>query len=237
MPELKLLPSKIMATADQLERRVIERFPGSGLVEISHELQQIARIAKNQSEQLARPVYLARAAMVVSLALLGMVIVFVFINAFPTIENMLRMDTADRLQSVESGIQQMVAAGIAFLFLFNLERRIKRQRALKAINRLRTVAHVIDMHQLTKDPATFFATLGPTESSPPRQLSAAELVRYLDYCSEMLSLLGKVAALYIQQFEDPVALAAASEVEQLTTGLSQKIWQKIMITEKIERSE
>jgi hypothetical protein len=45
----------------------------------------------------------------------------------------------------------------------------------------------------------------------------------------MLSLIGKLAALYVQKFDDPVALAAVNDVEQLTTGLSRKIWQKIMI--------
>jgi hypothetical protein len=33
----------------------------------------------------------------------------------------------------------------------------------------------------------------------------------------------------VQKFDDPVALAAVNEVEDLTTGLSRKIWQKIMI--------
>lgn len=55
------------------------------------------------------------------------------------------------------------------------------------------------------------------------------MTRYLDYSSEMLSLAGKVAALYAQGFSDPVALSAVNEVENLTTGLSRKIWQKIMI--------
>ena len=44
-----------------------------------------------------------------------------------------------------------------------------------------------------------------------------ELSRYLDYCSEALSLTGKVAALYVQRFDDPVALQAVNEVEELTT--------------------
>ena len=52
---------------------------------------------------------------------------------------------------------------------------------------------------------------------------------YLDYCSEMLSLIGKLAAQYVQKFDDPVVLAAVNEVEAPTTGLSGKIWQKIMI--------
>jgi hypothetical protein len=57
----------------------------------------------------------------------------------------------------------------------------------------------------------------------------SSLSRYLDYCSEMLSITGKIAALYIQDFDDDVALAAVNEVENLTTGLSRKVWQKLMI--------
>ena len=55
------------------------------------------------------------------------------------------------------------------------------------------------------------------------------LGRYLDYCSEMLSLTGKVAALYVQDFEDDVAVQAVNEIEDLTTGLARKIWQKLTI--------
>ena len=73
-----------------------------------------------------------------------------------------------------------------------------------------------------------------TTSSPRRDLSSFELTRYLDYCSEMLSLTGKVAALYAQHFRDEVVLTAVNELENLTTGLSRKIWQKIMIMHKLE---
>jgi hypothetical protein len=60
-------------------------------------------------------------------------------------------------------------------------------------------------------------------------LSPDDLSHYLDYCSDMLSLIGKLAALHVQKFDDPVALAAVNEVEALTTGLSAKIWQKIIV--------
>ncbi len=113
--------------------------------------------------------------------------------------------------------------------MITTERRVKRGRALRAIHELRALAHVVDMHQLTKDPERVLVRTKDTPSSPKRELTADELTRYLDYCSEMLSLLGKLAALYVQRFEDPVALAAGNDVEQLTNGLSRKIWQKISI--------
>ena len=42
--------------------------------------------------------------------------------------------------------------GAAVLFLVTLEVRLRRQRALAAIHELRSLAHVVDMHQLTKHP-------------------------------------------------------------------------------------
>lgn len=53
------------------------------------------------------------------------------------------------------------------------------------------------MHQLTKDP----------EWVQPRR-------------GDRLSLTGKVAALYAQDLEDGLVLAAVAEVEDLTAGLS-----------------
>ena len=84
------------------------------------------------------------------------------------------------------------------------------------------------MHQLTKDPARLhWESRGVVTSR--KHLTAFQLARYLDYCSEMLSLLGKISVLYVQRFSDPVALSAVNEVENLTNALSRKIWQKLMI--------
>ena len=45
-----------------------------------------------------------------------------------------------------------------------------------------------------------------------------ELNRYLDYCSDALALISKIAALYVQGFQDPVLLDAVDDVEDLTAG-------------------
>jgi hypothetical protein len=88
------------------------------------------------------------------------------------------------------------------------------------------------MHQLTKDPAALSAGFMPTEHSPVRVLNAADLARYLDYCSEMLSLSGKLAALFAQSVNDEVVVDAVNDVESLGSNLSRKIWQKIMMIEQ-----
>lgn len=98
------------------------------------------------------------------------------------------------------------------------------------------MAHIIDMHQLTKDPDRVLRQGQDTKSSPKRTMTRFELSRYLDYCSEMMALIGKVAALYVQEFADEVAVAAVNDVENLTTGMARKIWQKLMVLQSAEES-
>jgi hypothetical protein len=135
------------------------------------------------------------------------------------------------VQSAESAINELIFLGLALFFLISLETRIKRHYALQALHRLRSIAHVVDMHQLTKDPAHLLSRFQSTSSSPERSLSRYELMRYLDYCAEMLALDSKIAALFAQNMDDPVILNAVNDMESLTQSLSGKIWQKIMIVD------
>jgi hypothetical protein len=135
------------------------------------------------------------------------------------------------LQGIEAGLNILIVVGAAVLFLVTLESRWKRQRALADLDELRSLIHVIDMHQLTKDPSGAATVTSPTPSSPKRTLPAHELVRYLDYCSEMLSLAAKIAALHAQSTKDTTVLEASSDLQQITANLSSKIWQKINIAQ------
>ena len=122
------------------------------------------------------------------------------------------------------------------MFLFTLEIRLKRNRALKHLHELRSLVHIVDMHQLTKDPESILNRGPRTASSPKRTMTRFELSRYLDYCSEMSSIIGKVAALYVQDYDDPIVLSAVDQIEDLTTSLSRKTWQKIMINNRSDTS-
>jgi hypothetical protein len=133
------------------------------------------------------------------------------------------------LQGLEAAANLAVLLGAAIFFLFRIEERLKRRAALQALHELRSIVHVIDMHQLTKDPSFVVTVAGKTASSPLRVLSPFEVARYLDYCSEMVSLTSKVAVLFAQGFPDPVVVEVVSDIERVAAGLSQKIWQKIMI--------
>jgi len=119
--------------------------------------------------------------------------------------------------------------GAAIFFMVTIETRVKRHKASKFLNELRVIAHVIDMHQLTKDPGMREAFQQNTKNSPNRELDTFELQRYLDYCSEAFSLIGKVAALYAQSLPNEVVVRTVNEIEDLSSGLSRKVWQKLII--------
>ena len=71
-------------------------------------------------------------------------------------------------------------------------------------------------------------------SSSERKLTPFELGRYLDYSREMLSMISKTAAIYVQEFPDAVALDAVDEITSLTNGLTRNIWQKIMLLDRLQ---
>lgn len=222
-------PTKIEETLTILERRIQERFPDSGLGRVCGELLQVAAHARERSREIARPNQGLR-------LLVGLLVLLIIAGAVATAMRLdvpLKVDDfADLVQAIEAGINDIVLVGAALFFLMTLETRLKRRRALAAIHELRAIAHIIDMHQLTKDPERLLSPQHDTSSSPKRTMNAFELGRYLEYCSEMLALVGKLAAVYVQHFDDGIVLEAATEVEDLTTGLSQKIWQKIMMLQE-----
>ena len=136
-------------------------------------------------------------------------------------------EPADWVPLLESVINDLVFAAIAVVFLWAFPERFERRTLLRLLHRLRSLAHVIDMHQLSKDPEQVMPTYVRTEQSVSHGLDGEQLHHYLDYCSEMLSLVGKTAALCAEESRDNVVLETVSRIETLTVGLSRKIWQKI----------
>lgn len=139
----------------------------------------------------------------------------------------------DLLALLETGMQDLVFLGLGMLFLVSLEGRLRRRDALRGLHELRSMAHVIDMHQLTKDPEVLLTPERRAAHSPDRIDDRFALGRYLDYCSEMLSLTAKLAALYAQDSQDPVVLDGVRDIQQIAGQLSAKIWQKIVILDSI----
>jgi hypothetical protein len=221
---------EVIGLAHVLANRVAERFPTRGLTKTAHDLGADAVAICQEAESLGqrnRALDILAAALFIS-GIAGFVYV-VYRSAYIQIES--KTEIGQALQGLDAGIHIIFLTALALLFLANGETRRKRRKAFEGLRGLRNCAHVVDMHQLNKDPAALAANLPPTRSSPERTLSPGELLRYLDYCSELLSLLNKFAALYAQYSRDPVVIEAVNDVELLTNSLSSKIWQKIMIVQ------
>jgi hypothetical protein len=224
----RLDPAAVRATAAKVEARISARFPD----------RQLRLVAGEVTSMLDRlPIHTQRKRKLRILrwccAGLGALLVGFAVAVVVTILVDARADTRGQrsawLSFVESGVNDIVFAGFAAAFLWAIPRRLEREGILKELHRLRSVAHVIDMHQLTKDPERQLSNPVSTEMSVKQTMTVAEMGRYLDYCSELLSLVSKNAALYAQVSTDSVVLDTVSEIENLTVGLSRKIWQKISL--------
>jgi hypothetical protein len=227
VPYTVLDEGRILATIQRLNERIRERFPTASLAAVAAELVTVGKQHAARSLAIHRPHWGLRmiSMLLVLLAVGALGLMFASVRRFEP-ENMQLMEL---LQALESGLSMLFLLGAGALLLTGLELRRKRHRCLEALHQLRALAHIVDMHQLTKDPEIAMRPARNTKSSPERSMTPFELARYLDYCSEMLALMGKLAALYVQRFPDAQAVAAVDAIEDLTTGLSRKVWQKIMI--------
>lgn len=223
-------PHLIIETAERLEERVAERFPDAGLRGVAGELVSLSRDLARAARDLEAPIWWLRG--VIIAAVVAGALVFLFVGTILPLGRFSGPnDAVQSVQGIESSLNVLILAVIGFLALMRAEERIKRKKVFRELHGLRSLIHVIDMHQLTKDPATLSANFKPTAHSPARIVNAADLARYLDYCSEMLSITGKIAALFAQSVNDYVVIDGVNDIETLASNLSRKIWQKITLIE------
>lgn len=224
---------KIISSLELLSTRIYERFPQSGLFQVGKQLLTFGRNAQDDSEWVARPIMLLRITSGIFVLLLIAAVVWTLRSALmlEDLTGLLRFNNFIPL--LEAGINDIVLIGAGIFFLVSTETRIKRRRALASLHQLRVFAHIIDMHQLHKDPERILQRGELAPSTPKIDMTSFELSRYLDYCSEMLSLTGNIAGLYAQCSDDPVLVDAVADIEQLTNGISRKIWQKLMILHQL----
>ena len=225
----QLSKEEIIKTTKILHARVEERFPGSGLSKVAEKVSSVAGESQHRIQKLVQPYWPLRALTLVLMALTLSLLVYVVSGMITWDAPDGPVDFVDFIEVLEPALGASVFMTAYFVFVSTFENRWKQQAALRAVNELRSLAHIIDMHQLTKDPERMLINGPDTESSPKRTMSLFEMGRYLDYCSELLSLVSKIGALYAQAYPQSVVLTAVDEVEMLATGLSRKIWQKIVL--------
>jgi hypothetical protein len=223
-----LKEDKLLETGERLRQHIAERFPGSGLSEVAGELVQLTRDSVTRAEKIRRPNLWLRGGLV----LLGLVAVGGIGEHFWASAD-LRTAFTQLLQFLDATKGAAAYLAAVAVFLVTLEVRLKRRKALRAVHELRAMAHLIDMHQLNKDPEQVGSHEGPRMESG-RTMTIEEVGRYLHYCTGLLAIVSKIGQLYVQDFPDAPAQAAVDQFENLATGLSSKIWQKIMILDRIQ---
>jgi hypothetical protein len=227
----KLRPEKIIATICKLEMRIRDALGARGLLQVCTELQEIAVDAKKHTIELRKPVWLLYLILLLTIAFI-VAIGWLVHESYNSLLSQHLEEFSSALKHVLQDLALSVAltlpipflwAGIAFTL--SIESRWKRYRALRYLHEVRSIIHVIDMHQLTKDPRQLEAR------ESPDHLTGERLILYLDFCSELLSLCGKIAALYAETSHDAIVIETVSDLGQITAELSNKIWQKIIIVE------
>jgi len=228
---IKLHSDKVISTIATLENRIADRFPNSGLRSTCADFLNIAKKSEANIDWLIKPNLPLRifSYLIIALGIGGIVYSISYVEfklEDTTITNVIALS--------EAVFNDIILLGAAIFFLIGMESKLNRKRSLEMLNELRVTAHVIDMLQLTKDPNLINNLQASTIHSPKRTLTKFEMERYLDYSSELTSLIAKVGALYSQSLPDEVVVSAVNDIETLCTGLSRKIWQKIMILNQIQ---
>lgn len=218
--------NEIVATISDTLERISQRFPHSDLAHVCEELLVLAKETEAKSQAVNAPNYPLRAIILILIAAAGTIVYFL-VRAIQ-LKHAEEIDLFGLFQGLEAGTNLVIFISVAIYFLFSLESRIARTQALRDLNEIRSIIHVIDMHQHSKDPSELL------NAESTAGMTRVELTRYLGYCSIMLSLGAKLAALYAQKLPDEIVIDASSDLQNVAGGLSLKIWQKIAILDSYE---
>src|SRR5687767_12074671 len=129
--KLKLDPQKIIQTLEQLERRISERFPESGLRKVCMEVLETVYKSQSNIAWLSRPNIPVR--------VISILIILVGIGALIYSLTLVDLKIADTTLATivtfsEALFNVIILIGAAIFFLISIETRLKRQRALNALN-------------------------------------------------------------------------------------------------------
>jgi len=225
-------PTKLILTTNKMADRVEEQFPKSGLSSVANEVAAVAegtvaRVAEIKKPRLGLRVLVGIMVFLVISGPLACSVVLSFRDDMTSF--------GDFLQATDAGLHMLFVLAGGIIFLVGMENRMRRNQALEALSEFRSLAHLVDLHQINKDPGL---DGGPVPENDRRTVrSDQELAFYLDYSGDLLSIVGKLSAYYAQNLQDRVVLDAVNEIETLTSSLSNKLWLKILVLREMMRTK
>ncbi len=221
MGNTKLRAEGILNAIENIKERIFNRFPSSSLNKIAIDLISTAKeIITESTKSDNKNIIIRFTSFAFCFCILSILIYFFrgLILKFPE-------DFTSFVTLLEASLGASVFIGATILYLNSLEAKYKRKKAISIIHKLRVLSHVIDMHQVSKDPSNLIKPKLNKEITHNYK-TKDDLSKYYDYCSELLSMISKVAAYYIQNSDDHEVRESVDQIEILTTNLSRKIWQK-----------
>ncbi len=211
-----LIVDHVIRTIRRMDRQIDTYFPDRNLANLSSSIIEFAIRHESDLERIDRPNIPIKLAIGLAISLMSGLVIYWLYELF--IQN----DGSGIIfqpQDLDAFINILIFGSAITWFLLNWQAKSKRRFIIGRINELRSFGHVIDMHQLTKDP--FF--------DDEMEMSDDDLIRYLDYCGDLLSCCSKLAATYLEHTDDELVVQYVNEFEALTGQFNRKIWQKITI--------
>jgi len=220
---------KILRNVQNLRERIGERFEGHAIVRRADLLVRLAERACSRSKELARPNYALRTFCAADALLLVAALVGAgcfLVRAMRPVEG---FELTDLLQGIEAGIGCVLFLSVAFVFLWTLERRVRRQATLKEIDHLRSFLHLVNMGQLDKEPVRLDEAFHRTESSPPLRLDVPGMERYLSQTQKLAHYAAAISCLYADVLIDPELDRAVDELREFASDVARAAGDKITI--------
>ena len=215
-----LTPTKVIKTSESLSGEIIERYPDSEIADLSLNLIKIAKNTEEKINDATKPIYWLRFASAIAICLIVAAPIF----TIQITEAKWEFETiTDLFEAADAGVNMVILLVGTLWFLFNIEARQWRKKALSALTEIREFIHVIDVMQLYFSPS-----LKEEETSLTRGGQAVDL-RYLFLCSRMVGVLSNVAVLFTQGESDEAVWRAVSEIESLANAVALKLTNKIEV--------
>ena len=169
----RLEAEPVLDTVRRLEERIAARFPERGLRRVAGELVELTADVGRDAAGIQGRIRMVRMLSRVGVAIVLAATVTAVVLAARTAVDEGAGEGLDWLFLLESSINDLAYAAIALYFLYTVPERVQRGHTLELLHRLRSLAHIIDMHQLTKDPERLNPAFQQTAASPDPGLDRA----------------------------------------------------------------
>jgi hypothetical protein len=221
---------KLIDTIGRVVAQVEAEFPKADLLQVGKSVMELAHKAEARSTAIQKTNPWLRFGIILVLAL-G------FSAGFFVVNNIRRFpDTGDlftMFQGLEAVLNVVILSGAAIFSIVTIETRWQRNAALKEINAVVSLIHIIDMHQLGKH-AMIAEMRNMTRNGLLKEefYTLSQINRYFDFCSDLMSLAAKITLIYEEKLPDSVISDAVTDAAQLATALSNETYQKMMLIDR-----